>query len=320
MSVKVSIIMLTYNHSNFIRQALESVLLQNVNFTYELLVGDDCSPDNTQEIIRQMEPMFEGRMKPILREKNLGAAANGADLLSRAAGEYLAFLEGDDFWTEPDKLQRQVDFLDTHPDVMACYHKSMQVDADNNVIYERMPEFTVVGEFTIEHYNQFLIPGQTGTVMMRKEIIFVDDISLPRLRCTPGDRLIPLAAMRKGKIYCSDDVMSAYRSVVNSSHQSWSKKYGMDNLFGNYYFFRMHREMEKVGHAGGLNVDMRQPDSEMFYNMLVHTFFWKQVPFILLVIYMLLIPSHRLFMLRNGGRQFWQEGVEKVKHKLRRNG
>lgn len=320
MATKVSIIMLTYNHQSFIRQALESVLMQQVDFTYELLVGDDCSPDHTQDIIREMEPLFEGRMVPILREKNIGGAGNSQDLLMRAKGEYLAFLEGDDFWTASDKLQKQVDFLDTHPDYYACYHKCCQVDGENNVTYERMPEFTKVGDFTLEDYNQFKLPGQTETAMMRREIALIDGISLPRLRFTPGDRLIPLAAMYKGKIYCSDDVMGAYRSVVSSSHQSWSKKYGMDNLFGNYYFFRMHRELEKVGRAAGLKVDMRLPDSEMFYNVLVRAFFWKWRSFILLVIYMMLVPSHRLFMLRNGGRQFWQEGIGKVKRKLGING
>lgn len=316
MEVMVSIIMMSYNHGKFIRQALESVLMQETDYTYELLVGDDCSPDNTQDIIREMEPKFGGKMRPILREKNLGALKNMADLLPRVRGKYVAFLEGDDFWTDPQKLQKQVTFLEEHSEYAAHYHKNSMVDQDNHVLFEKMQDFPIVGDFTLAHYNSFALPGQTATVLARREVVVQDGSGMPKVKHVPGDRLLPLSAMRLGKIYCSDEVMSAYRTVVNSNHQSWSTKFGLDNPFGNYFFFRMRRDLEKLGRWGNMNVDLKEADGAAFYNVLMHTFFWKQISFLPLTIYMLLVPSHRIYMLRTGGLKFWMEGMEKVKRKL----
>lgn len=319
MEVMVSIIMMSYNHGKFIRQALESVLMQKTQYTYELLVGDDCSQDDTQAVVREMEPWFEGKMKTIFRQKNLGAQGNMTDLLSRTKGKYIAFLEGDDFWTDSGKLQKQVTFLETHPEYSACYHKNSKVDKDNNVLQEKMPDFPIVGDFTLAHYNAFALPGQTATVMARKEVMQYNEQKMPKVRHVPGDRILPLAAMRLGKVYCSDEVMSAYRSVVHSDRQSWSTKFGMDNPFGNYFFFCMRRDLERIGRWGKMNVDLKEADGAAFYNVLVHTFFWKQISFLPLTIFMLLVPSHRIYMLSTGGRQFWNEGMEKVKRKLHRS-
>lgn len=120
--------MVTYNHERYIRQALDSVLMQKVNFKYEIVIGDDCSPDNTQDIIREYTEKYSDIIKPVLRQKNIGAPNNGYDINKRCKGKYIATLEGDDYWTDDDKLQTQVDFLERHPKIFSVAHRVQIVD------------------------------------------------------------------------------------------------------------------------------------------------------------------------------------------------
>jgi|TARA_B110000879_G_scaffold211061_1_gene302659 glycosyltransferase involved in cell wall biosynthesis len=122
--------MVTYNHEAFIREALDSVLCQNVDFTYEIVIGEDCSPDNTRAIIKEYEALHPDLIKPIYHEKNVGASRNAYEFtLPKCQGKYIAVLEGDDYWTDPNKLQKQVDFLEENPNFSACGHQA-------EVIYE----------------------------------------------------------------------------------------------------------------------------------------------------------------------------------------
>ena len=120
--MKVSIIMLTYNHEKFIAQAVKSALFQLTDFDYEIVIGDDCSTDRTQEIIRELAIKNPEKIRPILRQKNLGASKNFLSVLASCQGEYIAMLEGDDYWISPDKLQKQVDMLDANPELAISFH------------------------------------------------------------------------------------------------------------------------------------------------------------------------------------------------------
>ncbi len=138
---RVSVVMVTYNHERFIRQAIEGVVNQKARFGVELLIGEDCSTDHTRDIVREYAARYPHVVKAHLPEKNQGAAANFRHTLQRAQGEYIAFCEGDDFWTDPDKLQRQVDFLDAHPDCALCHHRVTYLeDATGKSLLEFPPE------------------------------------------------------------------------------------------------------------------------------------------------------------------------------------
>lgn len=108
--ITVTIISLTYNHEKYIAQALESILMQKVNFTYEIVVGEDCSKDRTREILIQYAEKHPDKFHLLLHEKNIGAAKNQNKVFENCKGKYIAMLEGDDYWTDPYKLQKQVDF------------------------------------------------------------------------------------------------------------------------------------------------------------------------------------------------------------------
>lgn len=118
--MKLSVAMTTYNHERFIGQAIESVLAQKVDFDYEILIGDDCSTDGTRTVILNFQRRYPERIKAYLREHNIGAARNLAWTIAACQGQYLALLEGDDYWSCTSKLQKQVDFLDSHPDWAIC--------------------------------------------------------------------------------------------------------------------------------------------------------------------------------------------------------
>lgn len=121
--------MLSFRHERFIAQAVHSALAQQTTFPIEILVGDDASPDRTSAILTELAQAHPNRLHLELRPENLGAHANFAALLASARGEYVALLEGDDYWVEPTKLQRQVDFLDAHPECSFCFHDVIHVDA-----------------------------------------------------------------------------------------------------------------------------------------------------------------------------------------------
>jgi glycosyltransferase involved in cell wall biosynthesis len=112
----VSVSMITYNHAPFIAQAIDGVLQQKVNFPIELVIGEDCSPDDTRKIVFEYQKKFPDIIRVITSDKNVGMKQNGLRLMKACQGKYIAFCEGDDFWQSPHKLQKQVEYLDSHPE------------------------------------------------------------------------------------------------------------------------------------------------------------------------------------------------------------
>ncbi len=117
---KVSVCMLAYNHEAFIADAIESVLSQEAPFLIELVIGEDCSTDATRDIIVGYHRRFPGRIRLVLQERRVGPRENGFDTVHACRGQYLAFLEGDDYWVDPFKLRDQVALLDANPDAFLC--------------------------------------------------------------------------------------------------------------------------------------------------------------------------------------------------------
>ena len=128
---KVSVSLLTYNHGPFIAQALNSILLQQVNFEYEIVIGEDCSQDNTREIVLSYQKNNPDKIRIFLSKKPLNDGKSGrlnfVRNLKACRGEYVALLDGDDYWTAPHKLQKQVDFLDDNPRYAICFHDAIRL-------------------------------------------------------------------------------------------------------------------------------------------------------------------------------------------------
>jgi glycosyltransferase involved in cell wall biosynthesis len=122
--MKASVLVMTYNHEKFIRQALESVAMQETSFEYEILISEDCSTDRTREIVSEFQKEHSDRVRLLLSEKNIHSNEIVVRGIRAARGAYIALLDGDDYWTSPHKLQRQVDFLDSHPECSLCFHNA----------------------------------------------------------------------------------------------------------------------------------------------------------------------------------------------------
>ena len=131
-SMKVSVLVVTYNHENFIAQALNSVLAQKVEFDYEVLVSEDRSTDRTRDIVTEFHQRYPDRIRLILSEHNLNSNEVVGRGIRAAKGQYVALLDGDDYWTSEHKLQRQAQFLDSHPDCAMCFHNAVVVYEDGS--------------------------------------------------------------------------------------------------------------------------------------------------------------------------------------------
>ena len=116
METTVSVFMLTYNQEEFISQAIEGVLMQKTSFRTELVIGEDYSTDSTRSICIRYAKLYPEKIKLLLNEKNLGLGENFLKTYEKCTGKYVAICDGDDYWTDPYKLQKQVDFLETYPD------------------------------------------------------------------------------------------------------------------------------------------------------------------------------------------------------------
>jgi len=130
--MKASVLITTYNQEKVIGQAIEGALAQVTSFDYEIVVAEDCSTDRTRSILCEYRDRFPDRVRPLLREENLGLMRNFPRAFLECRGDYVACLDGDDYWTGSSKLQRQVDFLDAHPDYSICFHNALMVWDDGS--------------------------------------------------------------------------------------------------------------------------------------------------------------------------------------------
>jgi glycosyltransferase involved in cell wall biosynthesis len=145
---KVSVCILTYNQEAYIGQAVESALTQRTNFRTELIIGEDCSTDRTREIVVDLARKHPDKIRLRLAPQNQGGGRNFVDLFHQCRGEYVVILEGDDYWTSPDKLQSQVDVLDAHPQWSMCFHPATNVYDDGRPSH-LFPEEQTKSEYTV---------------------------------------------------------------------------------------------------------------------------------------------------------------------------
>ena len=209
----VSVIVLTYNHEKYIKQALDSILRQKVNFDYEILIGDDASTDNTVKVLKEYKSKFPNIIKLFLNEVNLGATRNAYNLLVNAKGKYLATCEGDDYWTDDNKLQIQVEFLEKNKNLVGCSHYFTVVD-ENNEAYKKHLEWIKAKEiFTLDDFEGIYMPGQPAT-LLRKNLVYDNLVDLKYLINTHkmiGDRTLMLLWLLHGNFGFVKRYMSAYR-------------------------------------------------------------------------------------------------------------
>lgn len=251
--VKVSVLMITYNHEKYIAQALDSVLMQEVDFDYEIVIGEDCSTDGTREIVLAYKRRHPDRIRLLLPDGNLGMIGNFIETYRACTGELVAILEGDDFWTSKSKLQKQVDFLEMHPDAAICFTTTRvfyeEKDAPDYLFPEACKEFSDLEDLLLGNFMQ------TCSVMFRNRLF--GEFPQWFLSGVIGDYPLHVLNAGHGSIGYLPEVMAAYR--VHSAGV-WSmqmeKNFTRNVLAGirmyreidAYFEYRHHKTIRKVIH------------------------------------------------------------------------
>ena len=211
----VAIRCFTYNQAAYIRQCLDGFVMQRTDFAFVAIVHDDCSTDGTDDIVREYAQRYPHIIKPIFETENQYSKGDGSlsrimtQACNNTGAKYIAMCEGDDYWTDPLKLQKQVDFLEKHPECSLCYHafRYHYENPDDGVDHFKrvLPEYSAADILSSVQF-------QTATTVVRKEIFETEQYkALTSIGFAFGDILLFLSCAEYGRIMGIDDVMSVYR-------------------------------------------------------------------------------------------------------------
>jgi len=217
--ILVSVWMPAYYAGDHIAQGIESILMQETEYPYEIVINDDCSGDNTWEVVSEYAAKYPNIIRAIRNEKNLGLSANVLATKLRCKGKYIVNLSGGDYWIDKQKIQKQVDFLESHPDYVGVGSK-VELRYDNEqVAFSSYPSEYVLGKnFTIAAYNHNINLPSHG-FMIRN--IFADPANKPiidrvySVSSAIDDLYDPVLYLQFGKIYIMPEATCVYRNVSN---------------------------------------------------------------------------------------------------------
>jgi glycosyltransferase involved in cell wall biosynthesis len=209
-SPKVSVCMITYNHEKYIREAIDGVLMQQTDFPIELILANDCSTDSTDSVIQNILAMHPkaNYIRYFHHPKNLGMMPNFIFALGQCQGKYIALCEGDDYWTDPLKLQKQVDFLENHKDFVACFHNVWMEDERTSnptkVLWrsydkDEFDTYDTISPVSLFHTSSYVLRNQLKSFPIWFAKVFSGDMALLTI------------ISRDGKLKLIDFPMSVYR-------------------------------------------------------------------------------------------------------------
>lgn len=254
-SIEVSVAVITYNMEGYLRQLLDSVLMQKISFRYEIVVDDDCSPDNSRKILMEYKEKYPDIFRLSLRDKNIGGSRNMYGVLKQCRGKYIAILEGDDWWEADDKLQYQYDFMESHPGYIGMYCNSWCELSRTESIQKIRRDIKEPLVFTINDFMNYhffdRLPNSTDTAFFRN--IFEDgkeeelDVFY-KAHNMVWDQSLALILYGKGKVYVDPRIVSHHRTIVEKGGTNYQSKYAVeDHKVSDAYMYAMHEEyMENV--------------------------------------------------------------------------
>lgn len=214
----VSICCLVYNHEKYLRECLEGFVKQKTNFKFEVLIHDDASTDNSTDIIREYEERYPDIIKPIYQKENQyskGVKISFTYQYPRAKGKYIALCEGDDYWCNENKLQTQVDYLESHKNCSMCFHAAKVIDYSNGEEHIQ----SAYNKNCIAPTSDIIIGGglfiPTASILCKKKYM----LELPDYyyKADIGDYPLQLHLASKGKVYFFSMPMSVYRYRTEGS-------------------------------------------------------------------------------------------------------
>lgn len=222
----VDVVMMTYNHEKYIKKAIEGVIMQETEFEIRLIIADDASTDGTEKIIAGISGSGTTKILHSRNKENIGAQANFLSAMQSCSSKYVALCEGDDYWIDKYKLQKQVDFLEANPDFAICYHRVYELYKNKKLKLEELNTAETEMEYSIE----FLARGNcmhTASVVFRNHLIgeFPGNFA----KSPVGDYVLHMLNARHGKIKYLPAPMAVYRrqgqGIWNTqTHESCSHK------------------------------------------------------------------------------------------------
>ncbi len=228
--VDVSVAMMTYFHEKYVSQAIESVLAQKTTYSYEIIISDDCSEDSTRKILKDYAQKYPHIIKLFLNEKNQGISKNNYFTRLQCSGRYIATLSGDDYWIDNQKLQKQVEFLDEHPEILATVTSVEGRYEDEEQAFEVYPKKKYRGKYI--SLNMFLHGATIGTHGMMMRNIYLTEEGREYFSLVPkaspyiDDTTECYLILKKSPIYSMDINGVAYRVRKNKTNE---KNYNSTN-------------------------------------------------------------------------------------------
>jgi glycosyltransferase involved in cell wall biosynthesis len=216
----VSVLMLVYNHEKYIREAIQSVLDQETDFPFEIVIGEDCSTDLTRDIVFRFQRNHPDKIKVITSDKNVGMRQNEFRTLNATRGKYIAYCEGDDYWCDSRKLQKQVEIMESNPSITLCFH------AVSNKLVNSSKRDKIIRSSTRNRFystDEVILKGggfyKLVSAMVSRSIF----TELPDwyLQFPVGDIALGILAAIRGEVFYLNEVMAVYRSGVQGS---WSQR------------------------------------------------------------------------------------------------
>ena len=247
MEYELTVVTTTYNQEKYIEQCLKSILNQKTDFNFKLLVSDDASNDNTRQILQKYENLFPNKLEVIYREKNLGAMKNFIETLNLVHTKYVALCDGDDFWTDETKLQKQIDFLNKHKEYTICFHQTLIFFEDKSQKSVLHP-INIASDLSLQDLiKENFIPANTVVYRWKyqKENSLISEL---KEDIVPGDYFLHLMHAAIGKIHYIDEQMSCYR---RQPYGMWylSSQLDKQNQFYDIYgeqYLQFFKNVEKV--------------------------------------------------------------------------
>ncbi|WP_294303748.1 glycosyltransferase [uncultured Chryseobacterium sp.] len=254
---KVSCHVITYNHVNYIQKCIDGILMQKTNFDFEIIIGDDVSTDGTREIIQEYATKYPELIKLNLRQKRgigIPGKENFVSTMEMCTGEYISLCDGDDYWTDPRKLQKQVDFLEKRKDYILCFHKIKILTPEGNFVDDfitKIPKNHELRKTLIENSNYIHTPS-----IVFRNINFIEFQGIEFQNSPIGDYFLYLILTNYGKIGFIDETMGVYRHGVGVySSLDRMKMIKADlQLFINLYSFEKDIEFKKIFYRNILNI------------------------------------------------------------------
>ncbi len=233
--VEISILLLTYNHEDYVRQALDSIIKQKIEVSYEILVVDDASIDRTPEILKEYKRKYPQKITLYLRKVNsCHLTRNCYYLLSKAKGRYYAMIEGDDYWTDSLKIQKQYEFMERHKQYSACVTDVDIIDENNDKVngwqaYIKKENCI----FKMQDFLYWHLPGRMVTLFARNSFALEEYSIVFKADRNIGDMTIFMLCLMEGDIYQLSEKMAVYR-YVNSIGKNNFTSIHKDDVYYRY--------------------------------------------------------------------------------------